>query len=228
MAYGEVLPPEPLKNIPFQWAEGGPPPSWFMEGPWSREIPDSHYWTWTWATKDLVLDGKRWEALPALRPREEVVPYKRRVPEVPLIQERYGVQDDNFFSTMNRTDGRATKYLKETLGVVLNIVFGKRELAPLKRVLKPKNNSPGGGFEKAKPNQVPNNRHFRPEHPRWRDPELLEDLWVLIADIRWKTRGIFYSELSESETKTKGRRILPFTKPDPEVEVVTPEGKIVK
>ena len=223
-----MVPPEPLKNIPFQWAEDGPPPSWFRKGPWSREIPDAHFWTWSWATRDLFLDGTRWEALPALGPREEVVPYKRRVPEVPLIQERYGVKDDNFFSTMNRTDGRATKYLKEKLGVVLNIVFGKRELAPLKRVLTPKNNSPGGGFEKAKPKQVPNNRHFRPEHPRWRNPELFENLWVLIADIRWKTRGIFYSELSESDTKTKGRRILPFTKPDPEVEVVAPEGKIVR
>ena len=49
MAYGEALPSQAAlgkapKNIPFEWAEGGPPPSWFMEGPWPRETPDSHYW----------------------------------------------------------------------------------------------------------------------------------------------------------------------------------------
>ena len=63
MAYGEALPSQaaletPPKDIPFEWAEGGPPPSWFMEGPWPRETPDSHYWTWSEATEDRILDGK--------------------------------------------------------------------------------------------------------------------------------------------------------------------------
>ena len=173
-----------------------------------------------------MLDGKRWEILPARHSREEVVPYKRRVPVVPLIEEPYGVKDDNFFSTMNRTDWGATKHLEETLGVVLSIVFGKRG-APLKRVLKPKSNSPEGGFEKANPKAV-NDRHYRPDHPRFRNEEFLQALRVFIADIRWKTRGIFYSEWSGSDTKTQGRRIIPSTKPDPEVKVETPEVKIVK
>ena len=178
------------------------------------------------AKEDRILDGKRWETLPARNSREEVVPYKRRVRVVPLIEEPYGVRDDIFFSTMNRTDWKAMKHLGEKLGVVQSILFGNRE-TPQQRVLKSKSDSPESGFEKANPKPV-NNRHYRPDHPRLRNEEFLEALRVFIADIRWKTRGIFYSEWSGSDTTTKGRRIIPSMKPEPEVMVDSPEVKIVK
>ena len=98
------------------------------------------------------------------------------------MTEPYEIGDENYFATLNRTDAKAMKHLKEKPGVVRDIVFNMNMGPPGMRMGKPGSDSPEGGVNRTTL-KVVTDRHYRPEHPRKRNENFLEELCFLISEI---------------------------------------------